>query len=219
MKKAEKQKLLEKSTKTNETSLPTESSASAELVLRHSEGIKKLGTEVLNQVVKTGRATYELCKYIRENQVAPTIVSKELQELGFDKSWASKVNSVALVADELWNEYAARTLDFKKVLQLKNGVVAESLASSMGADVVEVKAAIEEMEQEESENPDLVPLTKSEEKEKLKQKVTRATASLVKCFNEAKSKKFELTIDFVRVTVVKLKAPKANKPLPEGETK
>jgi len=200
---------------TNETGLATEAAASAALALRHGEQIHKLGEIVLNKIVESGIATYNLCKYIRDNQVAPTLVSAQLKELGFSKGWASQVNSVALAGDDVWNEFAAKTMTFKDVLQLKQGLVPKAIADATGADVTDVKAQIEEMDAEEEHNPDLVPPTAAEIKAKIKADVQKALARLVKCFVASKSKKLDLTIDQVRITVVLTKAKKAKEAAPE----
>jgi len=142
-------KKLAVSKQTNETALPTEAAASAALEILHGEQIDKLGEIVLLRIVESGVATYNLCKFIRDNQVAPTLVSAHLRALGFSKGWASQVNSVALAGDDVWDEFAAKTMTFKDVLQLKEGLVPKAIADATGADVTDIKAQIEEMETEE----------------------------------------------------------------------
>jgi len=211
--KKEKQKAI--AAKTNETGLQTEASASAALALKHSEKLVEYGTIVLNKIVESGVATFNLCRYIRENEVAPTLVSEQLRGLGFSKGWASQVNSVALAGDDVWNEFAAKTMTFKDVLQLKEGIVPKAIADATGADVTDIKAQIEEMEIGESENPDLVELTPAERKAKIKQQVQRSLAGLVKHFLESKSRKLDLTIDNVRV-IVTLAKGKSKPVVPEA---
>jgi len=175
---------------TKPTLLPTPSQATNALQLAHSSKLQELGRAVIDAVVKAGTETLRLCEYIRNNQVAPKLVSSELQALGLSKSWASKVNSVANAGDDVWNAFAARTLTFKGVLSLEAGdsQAVKSLAAEMGADVVDIKAQIQEQSDKEESEPVFIEPTPKEKAEKRKLSNQRAFATLVKNFKEESKK-------------------------------
>jgi len=194
---------------TVENPLPTPSPAANALEQAHSAQLKILGKAVIDAVVKAGTETLRLCEYIRQNEVAPKLVSFELQALGLSKSWASKVNSVSNAADEVWNAFAAGTLTFKDVLALKSGdsQAVQSLAAEMGADVVDIKAQIQEQEDKEAKQPQIIPPTPKEMAEKRKLSNQRAFATIVKNLNEeTRFKRIDFKVDGFRFVVTKEKA-------------
>lgn len=153
MKNADKKKLAME--KTDGTGLPTPDAAAAKLEKRHVAAIQGCCQKIIDKTVEAGRLYLDLCLYIRKNMVAPKIVSREMQAMGFNRQVVSRVNKVANASDELFSEFQARTIGFNKVLELsRGGVVAGSLAAEMGEDVTDVKAQIEEMESEESDKSD-----------------------------------------------------------------
>jgi len=115
----------------------------------HQKKILTLGREIIEQTVKTGEKYFQLCEYIRKNEVGPREVSASLTELGFHRVTVSKINKVANASDELFSEFAAKTIGFNKVLELARGEVVGSLAKSMGTTVVEIKAEVKEREHAE----------------------------------------------------------------------
>jgi len=195
--------------------LPTASQATQGLEITHSRELQRLGRQVIDAVVKAGTETLVLCKYIRDNMVSPKLVSHELRALGLSKSWASKVNRVAQCSDEDWSAFEARTLTFKDVLALKEGgsAVMDSLAAEMGTDVVDIKAQVEELESEDSENPELIQPTAKEAKEARKKQNERAFATLIKNFKAEKAfRKVDLKLDGFRFIITKVKSEAAEAP-------
>jgi len=82
-----------------------------------------LGEELKAAVLATGEKYLNLCKHIREKQIPPVIVRENLLKLGFAKTRVSEINRVAQCGDEVWNEFEARSLSFRKVLQLERGEI------------------------------------------------------------------------------------------------
>lgn len=168
MKKADKTAKLDSAALAKHNALLDEKQATQALEVRHSAHLQKLGHEILVQVAKTGEKYLDLCKYIRENMVAPKLVSHELSQLGFHRNVISKINKVANASNDVWNEYAARLIGFNKVVEI--GAASKVLAESTGGDVVDIAAQVEELEgaeeKTEAENPALVPPTADETKAK-----------------------------------------------------
>lgn len=189
--------------------LPNAGQAANAVEQTHAIKLQELGRKIIDTLVRSGTETMALCAYIRANSVSPKLVSAELCGLGFSRSWASKVNKVAQCADEVWDAFQARTFTFKDVLQLGQGQAVESLAAEMGADVVDVKAQVEELEKEEEESPELIEETESEKKEKRKKQNERAFATLVKNFGQEKVfRKINLKVGGFQFVVTKVKVAK-----------
>jgi len=166
--------------------------ASAFLTTQHSTAIKSMGREIITDTVKVGEKYFKLCKYIRDNMVAPKLVSFELTELGFHRVTVSKINKVANSSDDLWSDFAAKTIGFNKVLELARGEVPGSLAKSMGSSVVDVKAQIEELEGETKQDEaqgEVVPETDAELEAKREVACNRAAAVLCRACEDMDDKK------------------------------
>lgn len=127
--------------------------SSAALELTHSKKLQKLADEVIVSLAATGEKYLSLCTYIRENQVAPKLVSFELAAKGFTRQTISKINTVANASEEKWNEYAARKIGFNKVLAMSSGNVQKAIAEKAGADVVEVQAEVTRLDEDEETGP------------------------------------------------------------------
>lgn len=117
--------------------------------LAHARKLQKLADEVVQAMVATGDKWLKLCTYIRENKVAPKLVAHELGQKGFSKVQISKINKVANAPEEHWSKFAARTLGFKKVLELSRGNVQKEIAAQSGDTVVDIEAEVKRMEKEE----------------------------------------------------------------------
>jgi len=196
---------------TVENPLPTAAQATKGLEEAHAKKLQELGKNVIDAVVKAGTETYQLCKYIRENSVAPKLVSHELRALGFSKGWASQVNKVSQCSDEAWSSFEARTFTFKQILALKEGGTASlaSLAEEMGTNVVDIKAQVAEMEEEDDKKPELIPATAKEQREARKKQNERAFATLVKNFGAEKAfKTVNIVVDGFKFVVTKVKSAK-----------
>lgn len=111
--------------------------------------IRKLGEEIVKLTVKAGEKYFDLCSYIRKEQVAPKLVSAELKELGFHKVRISEINKVAQCSDELWNQFAARTLGFKGVLSLERGTVQNMVAEVQELPKGQVEEGLSELAADE----------------------------------------------------------------------
>jgi len=198
--------------------LPDAKGATKALEDAHALELQRLGRQVINAVIKAGTETLVLCKYIRDNMVSPKLVSHELRQLGLSKSWASKVNRVAQCSDEDWSAFEARTMTFKDVLALKEGGAAalDSLAAEMGTDVVDIKAQVAELEEEEAESPGLIQPTAKEAKDARKKQNERAFATLIKNFKAEKQfRKVDLKLDGFRFIITKVKEEKSEAPAAE----
>jgi len=129
--------------------------ATASLQVQQSAQLVILGKDLLAAVIGTGEKYLSLCKYIRDNEVAPKLVAADLGQLGFSRQTVSKINRVAGASVELWNEFEARSVGFNKMLQLTRGdkpnEATKLLAESMGQDVVEVSAEVKRLEGEEDQ--------------------------------------------------------------------
>lgn len=120
--------------------------ASDKLVVQHSAKIRFYAAEIIKKTCETGQVYLDLCNYIRDNLVAPKLVSFELGEMGFNRQVVSRINKVANAADDVYSQFAARLIGFNKTLELARGPVVESLAEEMGTTVIDVKAQVEELE-------------------------------------------------------------------------
>jgi len=144
--------------------------ASAALETRHIAEISKLCREVIAATVQTGKVYLKLCLYIRENMVAPKLVTAQMLEMGFNKQVVSRVNKVANASDEVFSQFAASTIGFNKALDMARNPVQESLAASMGTDVTDIKAQVEELDKEISGTSGAAgstPLTQEQKDEKM----------------------------------------------------
>jgi len=120
-----------------------------------ADTIVKFCKSLIQSAKKQAQVYYDLVTYIRENKVAPRLVSAKMVEMGFNKVRASEVNRVANAPEALYNQFAARALGFKNVLQLVRGSDAttakvtpagqEILGSdATGATALEAEAQVEE---------------------------------------------------------------------------
>jgi len=152
---------------------------------KHTAALQAFGKRIIEKVVETGAVYLELCEYIRTNQVPPKLVSFELTALGMNRQQVSRINTVANASDEVYSQFSARTLGFNKVLDLavaEKGtpeLVVGALAKSMGQSVIDVKAIIEEHEDEESEAPQLIPPTPEQKEAKFLKQFEQCAAKVL----------------------------------------
>jgi hypothetical protein len=89
----------------------------------HEREIYAQGIAIGRATIATGLLWLNLCKYIRQHNVSPKVVSGQLVPLGFVKTRVSEVNRVANAPDPVWNEYEGRAIGFRATLELvRNGV-------------------------------------------------------------------------------------------------
>lgn len=197
--------------------------------VRHIELLIQKGKDLITAVIGVGDKYLSLCKTIRENEIAPKLVSFELTKLGFSRSTVSKINKVAGASDDLWNSFEARAFGFNKMLELSRSEkepneATKLLADAMGADVIDVTAQVEKLQGEEDRDAkegDLIEPTEEEKDAKQKLACERAAAVLGRgrvYFGWTKTKTFNLP-DGWQVVVQKNTKWKAPKPTNEGGPK
>lgn len=83
--------------------------------------IREFGERLMGVMVQESTLYLDLCLYIRENKVAPKLVSATLGAQGFHRVRISEINRVANAPDKYFHCFAAKALGFKRVLQLVRG--------------------------------------------------------------------------------------------------
>jgi len=184
----------------------------------HLSIISEYGVEIVRGMLKVGDTYWKLCGYIRTNKVDADVVRKALEPLGFIKQRITEINRVANAPEELWSEYEARALSFRRTLELSRGTVqllldkAESGADANLLTRTMVGVEAEEAEAEVSEAESNAGVTKEPEsatvrKEKMEAVATRLAALADKY--SVKQRVFKIENGYV-VTVSRApgKAPK-----------
>jgi hypothetical protein len=97
---------------------------------KHEDEIRRMAREIRTAALEMSGKYYTLCKYIRDNQLHPRTVSMALKAEGLSRHICSKINRVANCADYYWNEYAAREIGFKRVLDMTRNEARLELASN-----------------------------------------------------------------------------------------
>lgn len=93
-----------------------------------ARGIRDIAQDIVKLTARAGEKYYELCVYIREQKAQDKLVRCVLDSMGFHKAKVSEIIRVASVPEEMWNEFAARTIGFNSVLRLVRGTnVGESV--------------------------------------------------------------------------------------------
>lgn len=116
--------------------------------------IREFGEKLIGQASEQAKTYLDLCLYIRKEQVDKKLVAHTLSAQGFHKVRISEINRVATAPEEYFNQYAAKALGFKRVLQLVRGegdkATATPAAKMLG--ITDGKAALmAEAEIEETE--------------------------------------------------------------------
>jgi len=138
--------------------------------------IRTLANEIITGTVKVAGTYLRLCKYIRENQIAPKIATSELLECGFHKVKVSEIVRIAHASDANWSEFEAGTASIKNVLAMERGTVQKLIADEISdGDVVDIKAQVEEHSPQAA-------LVKSEDEKQadLKKRVENAALAILK---------------------------------------
>jgi len=73
---------------------------------------------VIKAIGAVGSRYLDLCLQIRKYAIAPVVVTRVLLDMGFTKSRASEINTVAQAPDDVFAPYQARMIGFIKVLGL-----------------------------------------------------------------------------------------------------
>lgn len=108
-----------------------------------AEKLRELARDLQGAMTNTVEKYMAVCQHIRDAQMMPVQVKKELAALGFADSRISEVNRVAQVSDEVWAQYKSRVIGFKMTLELARAEKAVETAK---------KAA-----EEAARNPSLFP--------------------------------------------------------------
>lgn len=98
--------------------VPREVEVQSKIEVAQEQTIVQMGTDIIRHTGELGAKYFTLCKFIRDNKVAPKLVSFALNKLGFKRSRISEVNRVANASDKLFKEYEAKLIGFDKCLDL-----------------------------------------------------------------------------------------------------
>jgi len=158
----------------------------SKLQVAHEAMVDKLGREIIVATGEVAGKYLTLCLYIRQHKLGPKEVSVPLTKLGFKRSRISEINRVANAANDVWNDFEAMQIGFKKVLELERGTVVEVVAHELGMEKNELVGAKEENEEHASGSTGEGGNTSGDEKETNARKFERISASLLKLAAEMK---------------------------------
>lgn len=108
--------------------------------------LRRLALSVIEAAGQLGQKFYDLTVYIRRGQIAPAIVRRHLEGMGFNKSRISEINRVANASEENWRDFEARAIGFRSCLDAERGklVRPELLGLPAGDEGVEaLRSALE----------------------------------------------------------------------------
>jgi len=178
------------------------------VAVKQATEIHTLAEEIIKATGEVAGRYKDLCLYIRNNKVAPKLVSFELGRLGFKRSRISEINRVANAPDKLWHEYEAKIIGFDKALELTRKQL-----NDKGAEIVEVteagKVMVSEGTMTEAEIDDLSEVKELKQEGKKKSSPANRAKSLAhalaKCavrnavyrFADAQ---YEVTVEKIPVT-------------------
>jgi hypothetical protein len=80
--------------------------------------LRQLATELQASMVDAVGKYIAVCEHIREAQLMPLTVTRELKQLGFADSRISEIKRVSMVSDAIWEQYKNRTIGFKIALDI-----------------------------------------------------------------------------------------------------
>lgn len=109
---------------------------------------KAIAQEIIEATLETGNKYLRLCKFIRENKIAPKDATRWLLDLGFHKARASMINKVAQSGDEVFSQWEARQIGFHGVLKLSRENIGELKQAKVVEADPELKEALETVEAE-----------------------------------------------------------------------
>ena len=121
------------------------------LKVEQSKFINDIADKIIVGTAQVSKLYYDLCVYIRKNKIAPTAVSHLLGARGFHKVRISEINRVSNAADDVWSDFEAMGIGFRKTLELTRGSVLELAAPELGMEKNELAEAQEEHAQHEGE--------------------------------------------------------------------
>jgi len=178
----------------------------------HAAALHELGSSIVLDTVKLGSKYFELCKYIRDNKIAPRLASHELAAVGFHKVRISEVNRVANAGDDVWSEIEAGMIGFAKALDLSRNTVTKLIGDERGKTVLEIEAEVAEVQHAAGGEGLKKP------KETLEQKLARLCKTVLEVAEILNVRKKTFSLHGFTVTVAKqLKANKNKQPKTEGK--
>lgn len=165
--------------------------ATSKLENQHDAKVRSYCQKIIEQTTKTGQVYMDLCLYIRQNMVAPKLVSFVMTDMGFNRQVVSRVNKVANAADDVFSAFQARTIGFNKALDLAREPVAKSLADSMGTTVIDVKAEVEKVTDADSKPAPAASADPNAAKTKAENSISKGAAMMMSAaaFLQMKRKK------------------------------
>lgn len=113
------------------------------------------GKAILHKIGETAELYYDLVMGIRQQKIAPKLVSDSLSKLGFNRVRVSEINRVANASDKLFKDYEARLLGFNKVLDLaRSEKKGEPKLLTDAASLLHKEGVLTEEDLEEAVRPD-----------------------------------------------------------------
>lgn len=79
--------------------------------------MRTLAKDVITAYSNAVTAYYDLCVYIRDEQLTPKQVTETLRQVGYPASRISEVKKVSFSTPQIFAEYRAKTVGFKLALQ------------------------------------------------------------------------------------------------------
>lgn len=85
--------------------------------VKDQRAVEILGDAIIKKAGELAGLYLKLCLYIRQEKVAPKLVSYVLARQGFKRSRISEINRVANAPDKVFKEYEAKLIGFDKALE------------------------------------------------------------------------------------------------------
>lgn len=79
--------------------------------------LRKLAQEAFSAAQEAMDKYWQLLVYIREAQIAPATITKELPELGYSPQRISEIKRIAFSSNQVFDEYKSKAIGFKLALQ------------------------------------------------------------------------------------------------------
>ena len=87
--------------------------------------VVSIAQDIVSATLGVAEKYRDLCKTIRDKAIPPAEVRIALRSVGMADSRISEVNRIANLPDAQWNEFAARQIGMKKVLELSRSAEAD----------------------------------------------------------------------------------------------
>jgi len=89
----------------------------------HLSVLSDLGTDIVTGLLNVSDKYYKLCVYVREHCIDTRMLRNALEPLGFRKERISEIYRVATSSGAIWSEFLARSLSFRRTLELTRGTI------------------------------------------------------------------------------------------------